>query len=118
MKKHNRISDEQLLIQFVELNVADGYLIEAVNRLKKCIREELIDYSVFEEKKEQVPEVLMSECVLCGICKEEAPTVFNLNVSGNYIDVVPIDDYPVHEVNEAIKYCPAKCIIWSELEEI
>lgn len=43
---HTRASDEQLLIQFVEdQGWDDPDLVEAAERLKDCIKEELQDYA-------------------------------------------------------------------------
>jgi len=41
------------------------------------------------------------------------PTVFRLNDAG-YIEVIDLPEYPVEEVEECIKNCPADCITWKE----
>ena len=61
----------------------------------------------------KVPVVELSECVLCGVCTEVAPSVFRMNASG-YVEVVELKSYPEPEVDEAIKNCPADCIVWEK----
>ena len=47
MGYHNRKSDEELLIQFVDDQGFDQpHLVAAADRLKECIRVGLIDYGV------------------------------------------------------------------------
>lgn len=60
------------------------------------------------------PVIEIGDCVLCGICVELCPSVFALNVVG-YIEVIGSLDYPVAEIDEAIKNCPADCISWENL---
>ena len=59
------------------------------------------------------PVVELSECIHCDVCVEACPTVFRLNQAG-YIEVVDLDAYPVEEVDDAIRNCPADCIRWEE----
>ena len=59
------------------------------------------------------PIVELSECILCDICESVCPEAFRLNEAG-YIEVIELSDYPVEEVDEAIKNCPANCINWEE----
>ena len=61
----------------------------------------------------KIPVVELSDCILCGVCVDVSPAVFNLNESG-YIEVIELSVYPEDEVNEAIKNCPADCIVWDE----
>lgn len=61
----------------------------------------------------KVPVVELSECILCGVCVEVSPAVFNLTDAG-YIQVADLPVYPEDEVNDAIKNCPADCIVWDE----
>ncbi len=44
---------------------------------------------------------------------EICPEVFRINDSG-FIEVKPLDNYPVDCVEEAIKYCPEDCIVWED----
>ncbi len=62
------------------------------------------------------PEIDLSDCSMCGICVDLCPTTFQLNESG-YIEVVPSDDYPEKDINEAIKNCRGDCISWKESED-
>jgi ferredoxin len=59
------------------------------------------------------PVVELSECIHCDVCVEACPAVFRLNQTG-YIEVVDLDAYPVEEVDDAIRNCPADCIRWVE----
>ena len=57
------------------------------------------------------PVIDLSDCILCGVCQDVCPEVFKLSAAG-YIEVVEMPDYPRSCVNEAIKNCPADCIVW------
>jgi ferredoxin len=59
------------------------------------------------------PVVELSECTLCEACLGMCPRVFRVNSAG-YVEVADLPEFPEEEVNEAIKYCPAHCIAWSE----
>ena len=61
----------------------------------------------------RIPDVDLSECIICEICVEMCPDVFKLNDAG-YIEVVDLFLYPLYDVNEAIKNCPVDCIFWVE----
>ncbi|QTA91160.1 ferredoxin [Desulfonema magnum] len=61
----------------------------------------------------KIPVVELSECILCGVCEEVCPSVFNLSELG-YVSVAELPMYPESEVDEAIKNCPADCIFWQE----
>jgi ferredoxin len=61
----------------------------------------------------KVPYVENSECVLCEVCVEVCPKVFELN-DGGFVSVTELEKYPENEVDEAIKYCPTDCIRWTE----
>ena len=62
----------------------------------------------------KVPVIDLGECVDCDACLELCPTVFIRN-DGGYIEVIDLPEYPVPEVEECIKNCPADCIAWEEL---
>ncbi|MDY6904601.1 MAG: ferredoxin [Thermodesulfobacteriota bacterium] len=57
------------------------------------------------------PVIELSECILCEVCTDVCPVVFQLNDAG-YIEVADLDKYPVDDVDEAMKNCPASCIHW------
>jgi ferredoxin len=57
------------------------------------------------------PVIDLSDCILCGVCQDVCPDVFRLNDVG-YIEVIEMQVYPGHGVDEAIKNCPADCISW------
>lgn len=59
----------------------------------------------------KTPVVELSDCILCGICIEVAPSVFKLSSAG-YIEISELPVYPETEVDEAIKNCPSDCISW------
>ena len=63
----------------------------------------------------RIPEIDLSECVLCEICMDLSPDVFKLNDS-NYIEIANFENYHEKEteIDEAIKNCPKDCIKWSE----
>ena len=62
----------------------------------------------------RVPVVDIVACSLCMGCVEVCPDVFRLNEDTGYIEVAHLDAYPEQLVDEAIKYCPEDCIVWSE----
>ena len=45
-------------------------------------------------------------------CVEVAPTVFQYNESIGFMEVLDLDEYPLEDVEEAIKNCPVDCITW------
>lgn len=57
------------------------------------------------------PVVELDKCILCMICVEVCPSVFSINDAG-YIEVKERDKYPDDDVHEAVKNCPADCIIY------
>ena len=59
----------------------------------------------------KIPVVELSECTLCGICEEVAPSVFRI-VDAGFVVIVDLPNYPEIEVEEAIKNCPVDCIYW------
>jgi ferredoxin len=61
----------------------------------------------------KVPVVELSECTLCGICEEVAPSVFRIADAG-FVIITELSNYPENDVEEAIKNCPADCIYWEE----
>jgi len=62
------------------------------------------------------PSIDLGKCNKCMGCIEVAPTVFRYNRSIGYVEVLEMEEYPVEEVEEAIKNCPEDCIIWEESE--
>ena len=61
----------------------------------------------------KVPVIDLSQCDLCGICTEVAPSVFRLSDAG-FVMVVDLMTYPEDDVDAAIRNCPADCIYWEE----
>ncbi|MFA6010017.1 MAG: ferredoxin [Desulfobacteraceae bacterium] len=61
----------------------------------------------------KTPVVDLSECTMCGICTEICPSVFKVNRAG-YIEVLECDVYPENEVLDAVKNCPAQCIMFQD----
>ena len=59
------------------------------------------------------PSIDLSECILCEICMEVCPEVFQLNELG-YIEVADLSVYPEEGVDEAMRNCPPSCISWEE----
>lgn len=62
----------------------------------------------------KIPVVELSDCILCGICEEVSPSVFHVSDLG-YVQVSELDSYPEAEVDDAIKNCPADCILWEDV---
>lgn len=62
----------------------------------------------------RIPVVDIVACTLCMGCVEVCPEVFRLNEDTGYIEVAQLEQYPEASVDEAIKYCPEDCIVWSE----
>ena len=50
-------------------------------------------------------------------CMEVAPSVFQYNKSFGFMEVVELHEYPLEDVEEAIKNCPEDCITWEGSEE-
>jgi ferredoxin len=59
------------------------------------------------------PVVELSDCIRCEVCRECCPAVFRMNDAG-FVEVADLSEYPEDEVNEAIKNCPADCIVWED----
>lgn len=59
------------------------------------------------------PVVDLSECIVCGVCVDVCPDVFELSDAG-YINVSELEAYPEPEVEDAIRNCPVDCIRWEE----
>jgi ferredoxin len=57
----------------------------------------------------KTPVVELSDCILCGVCEDICPEVFQINDAG-YVEVADLDTYPEDAVNEAIVNCPADCV--------
>lgn len=57
------------------------------------------------------PVIDMSSCILCEICVDLAPHVFQLNDAG-FIDIEEIDDFSDNAIQEAVKNCPKDAIAW------
>lgn len=57
------------------------------------------------------PVVELSDCILCGICEEVCPSVFQVGDLG-YVQVAELAEYPEEEVNAAVRNCPKDCIFW------
>ena len=59
------------------------------------------------------PMVDLSECILCGVCVDVCPEVFELSDIG-FVRVSELEVYPETQVDEAIRNCPADCIRWED----
>ncbi len=59
------------------------------------------------------PGIDLAECTRCEGCIALCPGVFRVNQAG-FLEAVELDSYPVEQVDEAIKNCPAHCIRWEE----
>jgi ferredoxin len=60
------------------------------------------------------PVVDLSDCILCGVCVDVCPEVFEQSDAG-FIQVQELDTYPEEPVEEAIRNCPSDCISWLEI---
>jgi len=63
------------------------------------------------------PSIDLGKCNECMGCIEVAPSVFQYNKSFGFMEVVELDEYPLEDVEEAIKDCPEDCITWEGSEE-
>jgi len=59
------------------------------------------------------PVVDLSDCILCGVCVDVSPEVFEQSDAG-FIQVLDLDAYPEEKVEDAIRNCPSDCISWQE----
>jgi ferredoxin len=59
----------------------------------------------------------LGKCNECMGCVEVAPSVFKYNKLNGFMEVVELDEYPLEDVEEAIKNCPKDCITWEGGEE-
>ncbi len=61
----------------------------------------------------KTPVIDLACCVLCELCIDLAPRVFQLNDAG-FVEVAILDDYSDDEiqVQEAVNNCPKGCIIF------
>ncbi len=62
----------------------------------------------------KIPEIDTWICSKCEGCVEVCPAVFRTNHDTGSIEVVELAEYPVDEVDEAIKCCPVESISWME----
>ncbi|MFZ7127278.1 MAG: ferredoxin [Desulfobacterales bacterium] len=65
--------------------------------------------------KKRVPVLDIADCTLCGGCFDLFPELFQLNDAG-YVEVAELECYPEADVEEAIKYCPQRCIRWEDID--
>lgn len=65
-------------------------------------------------EKKGIPVVDMGGCTRCESCIEICPSVFSYNNETGWIDVAEMDCYPTEEVEEAMVFCPGRCIYWEE----
>ena len=61
----------------------------------------------------KIPEIELSNCILCEICTDCCPDVFRLSAAG-FVEVVELYKYPEADINEVIKNCKGNCIFWVE----
>lgn len=61
------------------------------------------------------PSVDLGLCTQCMGCIELCPAVFRQNEAAGYIEVIELNQYPVANVDEAIKYCPEDAITWEDI---
>ncbi|MEW5909578.1 MAG: ferredoxin [Thermodesulfobacteriota bacterium] len=61
----------------------------------------------------KIPVIELSDCIRCDVCVEVSPRVFMHNES-DFIQIAVLSEYPEKEVDDAIRYCPARCISWGE----
>lgn len=60
------------------------------------------------------PIIDLHYCSDCRGCVEVAPNVFRFNAATGVMEVIDCADYPVEQVDEAIKNCPRDCICWAD----
>ncbi len=59
------------------------------------------------------PVIDLTDCILCEVCVEACPEVFQMNDSG-FLEAIEMDQYPQECVDEGIKNCPKDCIAWED----
>jgi len=62
----------------------------------------------------KTPVIELSDCILCGVCVDACPEIFQINETAGFVSVADLPSYPESEVDEVIMYCPADCISWGE----
>ena len=55
-----------------------------------------------------------SRCTDCESCLEICPEVFKRNRETGFIEIIDLDEYSEEKIREAIRYCPADCILREE----
>ena len=61
----------------------------------------------------EAPVIELDQCILCEVCIDVCPEVFAMNDAG-YVEVLELNEYPLETVLEAVRNCPADCIIFHE----
>ncbi len=61
----------------------------------------------------KLPVIELDKCILCEICIDVCPGVFSMNNSG-YVEVCEVKKLPLEELLDAVRNCPADCIIFDE----
>ncbi|MBA3013596.1 MAG: ferredoxin [Proteobacteria bacterium] len=62
----------------------------------------------------KIPVIDIGLCTQCEGCLAVCPEAFRMNQATFLIEVVDLAEYPDECVDEAIKICPADCIVWEE----
>ncbi len=61
----------------------------------------------------EAPVIELDQCIVCEVCIDVCPEVFGMNDSG-YVEVYEMNEYPLDELLDAVRNCPADCIIFHE----
>ncbi len=64
------------------------------------------------------PSIDLGKCNVCMGCVDVAPNIFRYSDAVGYVEVIERSEYPVADVEEAIKNCPEDCISWTEFESL
>jgi len=57
------------------------------------------------------PVIDLEYCILCEICIELAPQVFQINDAG-FVEILSPNNYQADNIHEAVKNCPKDCITY------
>ncbi|MBM9519875.1 ferredoxin [Desulforhopalus vacuolatus] len=71
-----------------------------------------------EKTTKRFPVIDSADCNLCQGCVDVEPDVFYYDENSGRIVVQELAEYPVAQVDEAIKNCPRDCISWDILEKM
>jgi len=73
---------------------------------------------IMEKTVKRFPVIDSADCSLCQGCVAVEPDVFYFDENSGRIVVRELAEYPLVQVDEAIKNCPRDCISWDIPEKM